>query len=203
MAAPRSCHALLLLLALVCLPVSARSDDCLSGTVTAQETAPGSGVWKYCVSLTYDVTSLGTSPSHFSLILAAISECGCACDPGVFGFETPAGTSPGTDQVTGLPCTVEYQGVFECGGDPTLPSIPGLALKWEVPPGTSCEPDVTGTGTFCFLSLLPPGAASSATAAIKLGQGSCSGTVTGTFPLCNCPTPVRPGTWGRLKSLYR
>jgi hypothetical protein len=194
--------AALVFLLLVSLPGVARAVDCLSGTVTATETPPNSGVWKYCISLTYDVTAIAQSPSHFSLILGALAECPCACNTGVFGFETPAGTSPGTDQGTALPCTVEYEGVFACDGDPTLPQFPGLALKWEVPAGT-CEPDLTGTGTFCFLSLLPPGASSSTTAVIKLGQSSCSGTVTGTLPSCNCPTHVRPGTWGRLKALYR
>lgn len=191
------------LLLLIALPRVARSQDCLSGTVSAQETAPGSGVYRYCVTLTYDVTALKRSPSHFSLILASLTNCPCACDPGIFAFESPAGTSPGTDQVTGLPCTVEYEGLLACGGDPTLPNLPGFAIKWEVPAGSTCEPDLTGTSTFCFLSGLPPGAPSSAIAAIKLGQANCSGTVTGTLPECSCPTPVRPGTWGRLKALYR
>lgn len=192
-----------LLLLVVSHPSLAHAVDCLSGTVSAQETGPNSGVWKYCITLNYDVTSLAQSPSHFSLILGALTECPCACSPGVFEFETPAGTSPGTHQITGLPCTVEYEGVFNCEGDPTLPEFPGLALKWEVPAGSTCEPDLAGTATLCFLSWLPPGAPSSTTAAIKLGQSSCSGTVTGTLPSCDCPTPVRPGTWGRLKSLYR
>lgn len=193
----------LLLALLAGIPASAGAQDCLSGTVTSQETSPGSQVWRYCISLTYDVTSLAQSPSHFSLFLAALTDCPCVCNAGVFSFETPAGTSPGTDQVTHLPCTVEYEGVFACEGDPTLPQFPGSALKWDVPVGSVCEPNLTGTGTFCFLSFLPPGPTSSATAAIKLGQASCSGTVTGTLPTCDCPTSARPGTWGRLKMIYR
>lgn len=193
---------LVVLVLLVCLPVTARSADCLSGTMTATETSPGSGLWKYCLSLTYDVTALANSPSHFSLILGVLVECPCVCLPGIITFESPAGTSPGTDQDTDLPCTVEYTGVYACAGDPTLPSFPGPAVKWEVPPG-ACEPDLTGTGTFCFISQLPPGAASSTTAAIKLGQQSCSGTITGTLPSCQCPTHNQHGTWGRLKTLYR
>ena len=194
---------LAVLLVVLCLPATARSGgDCLTGTVTAVETPPNSGVWKYCMSLTYDVTSLASAPSHFSLIMGALADCPCVCRPDIITFESPAGSSPGTDQVTGDPCKVLYEGVYECEGDPTLPGFPGPAVKWEVPEGT-CEPNLTGTGTFCFLSVLPPAPPSSTTVVIKLGQQECSGTVTGTLPSCSCPTPTRPGTWGRLKSLYR
>lgn len=194
---------LALALVFLWLPTLAHAQDCLSGAVTAQETAPGSGVWNYTVTLLYDVTSTAYAPSHFDLILPGLSSCTCACDQDAITFETPAGTSSGTDQITALPCTVQYVGDVICGGSPNFPQIREFTVKWDVPMGATCEPDLAGSGTLSLRSTLPPGAPAFATAAIAFGQGSCSGTVTGTLPECNCPTRVIPGTWGRVKMLYR
>jgi len=171
--------------------------------MTVQETAPGSGAWKYSVILSYDVASLKHGPSHFNLILAALTNCPCARKLGFFTFEPRASTSPGNNQITGLPCTVAYDGLVDWVGDSTLPQLTGPALEWDVPLGSTCEPLLTGTATLRFVSLLPPGAPSSTAATIKLGSERCSGTVTGTLPSCDCLTPVQPGTWGRVKSIYR
>jgi hypothetical protein len=181
----------------------ALATDCITGTVTAVETSPGSGLWKYCVSFTYDVTALANSPSHFSLLVGALADCPCVCETGVITFDSPAGTSTGSGDLG--PCTVEYNGIFACGGDPTLPGDTGPSLKWEIPANPTCEPTLVGNGELCFYSVLAPVAIPSSTGiAIKLGQQSCYGTATGFLPSCvGCPVSTQESTWGLIKSLYR
>jgi hypothetical protein len=183
--------------------VPALADDCITGTVSATETPANSGVWKYCISFSYDITALNHSPSHFSLLVGVLSECSCVCDLGVIWFDTPAGSSTGSGE--NGPCTVDYDGVFDCTGDPTLPGDLGPTLKWEVPAEPTCEPDLTGTGTLCFYSVLQPGATPSSTSmAIKLGQQVCYGSVTGLLPACEgCPVRTDSKSWGAIKALYR
>jgi len=73
----------------------ALATDCITGTVTAVETSPGSGLWKYCVSFTYDVTALANSPSHFSLLVGALAECPCVCETGSSRSTRPRARRPG------------------------------------------------------------------------------------------------------------
>jgi hypothetical protein len=188
---------------LVCLPGAARAQSCLSATVTAAPALPGSGLWNYCVTIDYDVSALKYAPSHFDLILASLTDCPCACSPGAFAFETGEVTTAPDGPVIELPCKVTYESTLACRGDPSQLEQSELTLKWDVARGSECEPALKGSETFCFVSMLPPEAASGATAAIKLGRLSCFGTVTGTLPQCDCATPIRPGTWGRVKTLYR
>ena len=192
-----------ILLLLVCLPRAAGSEPCLAATMTAQETAPASGVWKYCLSLSYDVTALAQIPRHLKLMLPAISDCPCVNAPGTFAFLTPAGTSRGVDQLTGIRGTVPWIGDVGSEDDPNLPQFNGLVIDWGLHANDTWDPDLKGTGRFFFLSRLRPTVSTSTTAAIHLGPLRCIGTVTGPLPGCDCATPVRPGTWGRMKAIYR
>jgi hypothetical protein len=187
--------------ALVAIASPALAVDCITGTITATETPANSGVWKYCISFSYDVTSLGNSPSHFSLLAGALADCPCICE--AIWFDTPAGESSGSGESG--PCTVYYNGLLACGGDPTLPGDTGPTLKWEVPEDPTCEPDLIGTGTLCFYTTLEPVAVPGSTGmAIKLGQQVCNGTVTGFLPSCvGCPVKTEARTWGAVKALYR
>jgi hypothetical protein len=193
----------LLLLALACLPGALQAQTCLSADMTATPTAPGSGLWKYCLTIHYDVSALKHAPSHFDLILASLTDCPCACGPGAIAADASDVVATGIGPVTELPCKVTYESDVNCAGDPTLPQYPHFTIKWDVAKGSACEPAQAGSETFCFVSALPPGAPSTTTAAIKLARLSCIGTVSGTLPQCDCATPVHPGTWGRVKSLYR
>lgn len=193
----------LVLAVLVLFPGRASSQECITGTVTAEETSPGSGLWRYRTTLTYDVSHVDYAPSHFNVLLGTLSSCACACSAGMFTFDLVAGTSPGTDRLTGLPGTVEYLGNTDCSGDPTLPDFPRFSIKWEPPAGSTVEPDLAGIALFSFLSPFPPGPITSATSAVKFGGLTCGGSVTGTLPVCDCVTGIAPGSWGRLKVMYR
>jgi hypothetical protein len=197
----KALRALCIALTMLVLAVPALADDCITGTVSAVETPSGSGTWKYCITFTYDVTSLGNSPSHFSLLVGALANCPCICD--AIWFDTPAGSSTGSGESG--PCVVEYNGVFACNGDPTLPGDTGPTMKWEVPEDPTCEPDLIGSGELCFYSSLQPEAVPGSTGiVIKLGQESCNGTVTGFLPSCvGCPVKTDQKTWGAIKALYR
>ena len=102
----KALRALCIALTMLVLAVPALADDCITGTVSAVETPSGSGTWKYCITFTYDVTSLGNSPSHFSLLVGALANCPCICD--AIWFDTPAGSSTGSGESG--PCVVEYNG---------------------------------------------------------------------------------------------
>jgi hypothetical protein len=174
------------------------NDVCVVGTVTvSQPNDPGfEGLYKYCVTATWDVGQFGLSHIDFFLEL---ENCECACEEGVVQFPTPAGTSDGVPE----PCTVEYAGEYLCMGDPTVPEdMNGPAVKYDAIPG-ECEPGSTGTGTWCFYSPFPPAPASTHTSAIKHGGEICYGVVTGSLPMCDCSTPTHHSTFGRIKVSYR
>lgn len=172
----------------------------LSMTVTAQlSNDPGFvGLYKYTVTGSWDVTQHGLSHIDFFLQLKDLE---CICDPRVVKFPVPGGTSNGEP----APCTVQYAGEYNCMGDPTVPlELRAPTVKFNAV-GGSCEPGVTGTGTWVFYSPFHPGPYSvdPEGSAIKHGQGICVGSLSGTMPLGDCATPARTTSWGNMKSLYR
>ena len=179
-------------------------EDCatVSMVVTAElSTDPGfEGLYKYTVTGTWDVGQFGLSHIDFFLTLKDLE---CICDPRVIQFADPAGTSDGEGLTD--PCKVEYEGKYNCTGDPTVPSeLQVPTVKFNAIAG-DCEPGVTGTGTWVFYSPFPPAPYSvdPEGVAIKHGQQVCLGPLAGTMPMGDCATPAETKSWGGVKAIYR
>ena len=173
----------------------------LSMTVTAALSSdPGyEGLYKYTVTGSWDVTQFGLSHIDFFLQLKSLE---CICDPRVIKFG--GGTSTGSDP-NGA-CVVQYVGKYNCMGDPTVPAeLQAPTVKFDVPDDATCRPGTVGTGTWVFYSPFHPGpyTVDPDGAAIKHGQGVCTGSLAGTMPFGDCTTATRPTSWGNLKSTYR
>ncbi len=195
-----------LFLCVVSLPARAQlSGDCASinMTVTSEvSTDPGFvGMYKYTVTGSWDVTKFGLS--HLDIFIA-LGNCACRCNDQLFKFAYPAGTSNGWNQTTGL-CTALYEGEYLCNRDPSIPSaLAGPTVKFDTI-DNGCSPMTTGSGSWAFYSLFPPAPYTvyADAVAIKHGQGTCTGALSGTLPVCDCTVPATPSTWGHLKSTYR
>jgi hypothetical protein len=177
-------------------------DQCaeLSMTVTSQiSTDPGfEGLYKYTVTGSWDVTQFGLSHIDFFLQLKDME---CICDPGLIVFG--GGTSTGTSDDG--PCVVNYEGIYQCMGDDSVPEeLAAATVKFNAL-NDECEPATTGTGTWFFYSPLAPGPYSvdPEGAAIKHGSQVCVGELAGTMPQADCSTPATPKSWGSLKAQYR
>jgi len=169
-------------------------------TVQSVTTGPYAGLYKYTITITWDVGV--HDPSHLD-ILIGLDNCMCVCDPRLFRFPTPAGTSTGING--GGACTVPYAGGYVCKGDPSIKNTTtGPAIKFE-PDETLCSTDEAGTGTFVFYSPLPPSPIDIQpnAIAIKHGYDTCYGPIIGTLPMCDCSVPSNNATWGKVKSFYR
>jgi hypothetical protein len=198
------CGAVALVLAAMTVGAAAEGTPVISGTVTAVRSSdPGfAGLWKYCITLAWDVTGFGGKPhglSHLSL-LPGLDSCIYICRPGYFAFADTIGTSTNEDS-----CLTYYSGKFNCKGDPTLPNK-APALKFEPYGNEACDPGVSGTANFCLYSPIPPRLAGTYPDAlwIKFGQDTASGPLVGTLPDCGNPTTaVEATTWGAIKALLR
>ena len=173
-----------------------------SGTVTATyiTTGPFTGLWQYCFSASWDTGGAGLS--HISFLVNY--ECDCCSINGLTVFDTPAGTSTGAD--SNGPCEAQYIGLGDlCDADPTIPST-NPAIKFEQIE-SDCEAQQTGSGTFCFYSVLPPAASTTypGAVAVKYGTSSCFGDLTGQMPDCtSCGTVgTDKSTWGGVKAKYK
>ena len=174
----------------------------LSAQCTAQwvSTGPYAGLYKYTLTLTWDVGV--HDPSHLD-ILVGLDNCLCVCDPRLFRFPAPAGTSTGVNGAG--PCTVPYTGAYVCKGDPSIKDTnTGPAVKFS-PDETLCSTDEAGSGTFVFYSPLPPSPndIQPDAIAIKHGLDTCYGPILGSLPMCDCSVPADNTTWGKVKSYYR
>ncbi|MGH7726221.1 MAG: hypothetical protein ACREOU_12415 [Candidatus Eiseniibacteriota bacterium] len=177
---------------------AAAVDDCADITMTVTASFPNDpgfeGLWKYCVTGSWDVTNNGLSHIDFFLALKNLE---CICDPGIVSFPDPAGSS------TGEGCTSYYEGIYQCMGDPSIPAeLRAPTIKFE---HDECEPGVSGTGTWCFYSPLPPAPPTlyEDAVAIKHGPNTCIGDLFGEMPIADCSTPAAPMSWGAVKAQYR
>ncbi len=192
---------LLFAVALGLAPAPARA-TCVSGTITAElSDDPGfPGYYKYTLTLSWDLEKHELSHLDFFL---ALENCECLCDPRFIEFGAVAGHS---ESVTdGVACDSDYHGEYVCMGDPSLPSsFWAPAVKFE-PEDQSCGGGVTGSGVFCFYSLMPPYdlPVLPGGLAIKHGQDICVGDLAGQIPTCDCALPNRASTWGEVKASYR
>ena len=161
---------------------------------------PFIGTYRYTIQLTWDVGR--HDPSHVDVVVG-LTNCACTCDPRLFRFAAPAGTSTGVN-ASGA-CAVPYAGLYACKGDPSIKNATtGSAVKFQ-PDETLCATDEAGTGTFVFYSPLPPSAIEMYpnAIAIKHGLDTCWGPIVGVLPICDCSVPSREVTWGMMKSVYR
>jgi hypothetical protein len=169
-------------------------------TATNATEAPYVGLYKYTVSVTWDVGR--HDPSHLD-VLIGLQDCACVCDNRLFKFASPAGSSTGINAAD--VCTVPYIGSYVCKGDPSIKGLTtGPAIKFE-PNEASCSTDETGTGTFVFYSPFPPSPfeVTPNAIAIKHGFDTCFGSLSGSVPVCECAVPTQGASWGQLKSFYR
>jgi hypothetical protein len=200
----RSAFVLLAVVAMVAAAPVARAAACSSATVVASlSTDPGfEGLYKYCVEVRWDLDRYDVS--HIDVFLA-IPDCPCVCDKRLVSFGVPAGQSLNTSS-GGSTCELDYFGEYACKGDPSLPpGINGPAVKFQPDPQSACAPGVSGHGTFCFYSPMPPQPDASYlnALAIKHGQEVCYGALDGQLPSCDCAVPAQAQTWGAVKDLYR
>jgi hypothetical protein len=193
-----------ILFALVIASTPASAAPCAAGGFTASATFPNDpgfeGMWKYTLSGSWD-TGEANGLSHISFLIDF--ECPCVCEDNFAVFPTPAGTATGTDS-SGADCTVDFIGINECEGDPTIPN-PAPAIKFEAPEGQGCETGQTGSGTWFFYSGQPPLPDDTYTDAVvvKYGVNDCSLDLSGQLPDCTaCAVPTEPSTWGKVKALY-
>ncbi len=191
--------------ALALLLFTPRADaGCLiSGVCSAARNTsqPDMGTWKYTLAVTWD-TATRYALSHFDILLSPQNAaCGCQDLAASLQVPSPAGTSNGNP----AGCTVTFDWVFGCNGDPSI-HLTDLLLKLEPRQSDTCAPGTTGQGTFTFYSNYPPAAIDEPNLALvdKFGQLVCYGTLTGVFPGLPCdPTATEPSTWGTVKSLYQ
>lgn len=169
-------------------------------TALRMTTGPYAGLYRYTIAITWDVGV--HDPSHIDVIIG-LDNCLCVCDPRLFKFDSPGGTSTGINAGGG--CTVPYAGSYVCKGDPSIKNMTtGPAIKFE-PDETLCSTNEAGTGTFVFYSPLPPSPndIQPNAIAIKHGNDTCFGPILGSLPLCDCTVPADNTTWGKVKVYYR
>lgn len=168
--------------------------DCLSGTSTVETVNSSLGIYKYTVMITWGPLDHGLS--HWDLLLG-LDLCDDLCTEPPIAFDEIAGYTDGED------CdTVTFGGEFKCEDDPSIPGIEGPMAKFDPTDGQSCEPDKSGSGTFCFYSDLPP-AQMTIDGLIKFSTESCTGPVTGMLPTCGTTTATEASSWSSVKDLFR
>jgi hypothetical protein len=184
--------------------VAVAQDECvITGTVTAELNidGPDLGAWCYTLELVWD-TGSDYALSHFDFLLDN-PDGNCSCDDfaDALAWEDPAGSSNGEPD----DCTVDYALYLECEGDPSIPDVEGILLKFEPYEDDECEPGPTGTGIFVFYSDLEPAPIAEDNLFLidKFAGFACSGEVTGVFPGLACdPVASEHRTWTGVKSLY-
>ncbi len=190
-------------LALIVLPVAALAECTITGVVTAEANVdqPAMGDWMYTLHLTWD-TDAQYALSHFNLVLDLPGgTCDCSAFAAGLTWASPAGTSTGDPDG----CTIDYDIMLQCDGDPSLPGDEGILLKFEPIENDMCEPGVTGSGTFVFYSDFDPAPINEEALLLiqKFSGLSCSGYLSGEFPGFPCdPVGAESATWSRIKTLY-
>ena len=182
----------------------------LAGTCTAAVNTdePELGYWRYTLEVDWD-TGLQYALSHLDLLMGYENH-NCLCEQFAFGFPSPSGWSDSDPRrKTNLrddgPCTVYYEGFFECYGDPSIPGIEEPILKFEPIEEDDCEPGPQGTLVVIFYSDWPPVAVEQPNdwLVIKYAGHSCRGEVAGELPELECIyTAVEHLNWGGVKKHY-
>lgn len=174
----------------------------ISGTMVAtQSTDPQLPAWTYTLTVVWD-TGNNHALSHMDLLMDNVGgTCVCADFLDALSWDDPIGSSDGDPS-----CTVNYQGHLECNGDPSIPGVDSILLKFEPIEGTGCEPGNSGVATFVIYSNLGPAPIDEDILSLvdKYAQDSCFGNLSGDFPSMACdPVSNEEMEWGRAKSLYR
>jgi len=142
----------ILMVAMIALSAQLAVAACdISGTIVATPNPNLSGpAWVYTLTIDWD-TGSPNALSHMDLLLdTSTGTCTCADFSDALSWDDPIGSSDGDPS-----CTVDYTGGLECSGDPSIPGVDNILLKFE-PIEEGCEPGVTGTATFVFYSDLGP-----------------------------------------------
>ncbi len=174
----------------------------ISGTIVATANPDPLGpAWVYTMTINWD-TGTPYALSHMNLLMdTAGGTCSCADFMDALSWDDPIGSSNGDPF-----CTVDYTGNLECNGDPSIPGVDGILLKFEPIEGLGCEPGVTGTASFVFYSHLGPAPIDEDILSLvdKFAGNSCFGSLSGDFPSMSCdPVETDKLEWGSAKSMYR
>ncbi len=174
----------------------------ISGTIVASTSAdPMDPDWTYTLTINWD-TGSQYALSHMNLLVdSAGGTCTCADFQDALSWDDPIGYSDGDPS-----CTVDYLGNLECTGDPSIPGVDDILLKFEPIEGLGCESGTTGTAVFTFYSDLSPAPVDEEILSLvdKFAGDSCFGSLSGDFPSMACdPVDVDKVEWGSVKSLYR
>jgi len=183
------------------LPTLAVAGDCnLYGTIVASANPdPAGAKWVYTLNVEWD-TGSRYALSHISMILDVEGgTCSCGDFYEALSWEPVIGTS-----TCGSSCETQYRGELGCKGDPSIPGVGGITLKFE--PMDGCEPGTIGHASFIFFSNLPPVPIDQDILSMvdKFGQNSCFGYLSGQFPGLPCdPVDTEDSSWGSVKGLFR
>ena len=193
---------LALLICAVSGPSSVLAQCSITGNiVSAPSGDPNLPDWEYTLVVTWDTGSMNAL-SHADLMLDPVGgTCSCQDFEDTLLLVNPAGTSEGEGG-----CTVSYNAYLECQGDPSIPEVDGIMLKFEPIEDPECEPDVTGVATFVFYSDQAPVPVDEDILSLvdKFDLNYCFGNLTGEFPGMACnPVPSDGNSWGGLKGDYR
>jgi hypothetical protein len=193
----------MLILAVMMASAGAQADCEIYGTIIAEPNPgdPDLGIWLYRL-VVYWNTDVQYALSHLDLVLDAPGgSCTCAEIEEALNWNDPIGfsmESPGY-------CLIYYGPELLCHGEPSIP-VPGTVLKFEPYESDDCEPGTGGVATFTIYSNYPPGDISEPNLLLvdKFGQLSCSGAISGQFPVLPCdPVASQQLSWGALRALYR
>jgi len=189
------------------LAASGASAQCdISGVITAVPSGdPMLPAYEYTLNVTFD-TGTPYDVSHIDLLLDGIGgTCSCSDFVDALTIVNPSGTSDGHILGGYDPCTAEWDALLECNGDPSIPGVDGILLKFE-PVSPDCEPTSFGSATFVFYSDLHPVPVNEDIISLsdKFDLMYCFGNLSGVFPAMACdPVPNVPSTWGAAKGMFR
>jgi hypothetical protein len=181
-------------------PLALAGDCGINGNIVATRNNDPAGLaWVYTLTVDWN-TGSRYDLSHISLLLDAEGgSCSCNDFYSALSWEPVIGKSSG-----GSSCETLYYGELGCKGDPSIPGVGGIALKFE--PMEGCAPGTLGSAVFKFYSDLRPAPINEDILSLvdKFGQNSCFGYLTGKFPGLPCdPVAAEDTSWGRVKGLYR
>jgi hypothetical protein len=192
----------LALLTLVFGAQTALADCFVGGTITAcYNPDPDGPLWMYTVVVTWD-TGTDHSLNYINILLDYDDgTCGCTDFRRALSWDDPCGSSDGYL----MDCVVHYQSNLVCQGDPVIPEMDGILMKFQ-PIEDDCIPGPSGTGTMYFYSDLGPCPVDEELLSIvdRYEDGYCLGSLSGDFPCMDCdPVPNEDTNWGNVKGLFR